>query len=679
MRTYPPEIIFQDFPGELEQRAAAEREAGFPEIKVLFHSIMLEAPAWAELYKEVTGKPDTAYPNGAETQNVAWVQYRLNQLGYLCGPLTGKLNEQTRKAIRRYTYAHPDLEESGDPAGADFLNRIQRNDANNSSRDDLIHTRDALTDPRLSSPIIIDHDYYFANGPESPPQGESGRFNGLSWLEEQKLDRFEVPLTVKFLLLSKTDADGSGRGKWVPEAVGPARLEWHVTDPPENLGEIPNGSNAHKYIEKVRRLLAAQPDDAHEAQDNCPWHKGGQRMAQNPDVNYFHPPDNFPPFRGIVSGGKVYSFAHEDGEKAPGFVGRSLAFFRGSYIGGDNYVIKAALSFEGFPNASGLRADHLARAAKLARQTGKLTIWRRFHVERVIDWGDFPYEIDWPSVALMYRAAYILLVPPPAKQKPQPIAEVIRSAGAALAKMQEYAPERYKPVLKKYAGRLRFDPKAFCPLPFECIQKEHPKFPLVSALLEVKKDFITGDAYRLLMKFFGEYLPGLMRNRRPGLVVVCFYTFPRHADELTIEETPSPTKPFNLDPVPDCTSIGTDHGIACIDAQHHFAYTDRFLVAHEMGHCMYLTHALEAIGSHNHDGSDTTCAMFYPRQVGADVPWKMKDGGTQWGVRGYASTPAFCGKCLLKLRGWKSDEKDEAGGGQPPAPPGEPHLPRKSE
>jgi hypothetical protein len=92
-------------------------------------------------------------------------------------------------------------------------------------------------------------------------------------------------------------------------------------------------------------------------------------------------------------------------------------------------------------------------------------------------------------------------------------------------------------------------------------------------------------------------------------------------------------------------SIGVSGGVAMIEHQHSKQFTGSFLLAHEMGHNFYLTHAADTKA--DHDGKDANCTMFYPSQTTL--------GKARWG-RGTGAgvpVPLFCGKCLLKLRGWK--------------------------
>jgi len=82
-------------------------------------------------------------------------------------------------------------------------------------------------------------------------------------------------------------------------------------------------------------------------------------------------------------------------------------------------------------------------------------------------------------------------------------------------------------------------------------------------------------------------------------------------------------------------SMGQDRGVVVLDAIHYHDYSAVFLVAHEVGHDLYLTHPFEV----GEDHSQSECLMNYPKNMGGK------------GGKGKA-LPDFCEKCQKKLRGW---------------------------
>jgi len=102
------------------------------------------------------------------------------------------------------------------------------------------------------------------------------------------------------------------------------------------------------------------------------------------------------------------------------------------------------------------------------------------------------------------------------------------------------------------------------------------------------------------------------------------------------------------------------------------------LVAHELAHCMFLQHWLNAPASDSrfHDVNDDNCMMSYPlndTQATFDrEKWKIEAMGTKSPETHYCwqdFTPHFCGKCNLALRGWKVSRPAPVDSRVPVVPP----------
>jgi hypothetical protein len=114
--------------------------------------------------------------------------------------------------------------------------------------------------------------------------------------------------------------------------------------------------------------------------------------------------------------------------------------------------------------------------------------------------------------------------------------------------------------------------------------------------------------------------------------------------------------PEQVDPALHC--IGLTQGVVVLANSMYPEYSDQFLVSHEMGHSRFLHH--HETGQHkqpdpnhvnddsdnpdDHDLRDHNCTMCYP----FGVPSRP---GLTWQPAGIEKS-AFCGKCILKLRGW---------------------------
>ena len=79
------------------------------ETHVIFRELKIERMSWADAFFAVTRLPAATFPaGGSRAQKVAWLQYKLNELGYHAGPVaaTGDIHMLYR-ALFRYTQEHP--------------------------------------------------------------------------------------------------------------------------------------------------------------------------------------------------------------------------------------------------------------------------------------------------------------------------------------------------------------------------------------------------------------------------------------------------------------------------------------------------------------------------------------------------------------------------------------------
>lgn len=102
--------------------------------------------------------------------------------------------------------------------------------------------------------------------------------------------------------------------------------------------------------------------------------------------------------------------------------------------------------------------------------------------------------------------------------------------------------------------------------------------------------------------------------------------------------------------------LGLPNGIAAVGRWRRAQWKDRFFFSHEIAHCCYLMHswtgAVAAGGIEkpgHHDKHDLNCIMCYP----FTRVWRgVRNINVARGA-GANHVMHFCGKCLLKLRGWK--------------------------
>lgn len=664
-------------------------------VSVLYHSLRLEPLTWREVYEAQTGQINDDYPGTKDQQlYMSWLQYRLNRLGYLAGPLTGKRNDQTRRAIRRLSYAFPGKTETDDESTQGIGVALMSDDR---ARKDLLETPEALCDPTKSSKILLDHDYFVVqpNAVEDAPtgRGEANKPDGHVDMESQKLDRFEVPLRVTAYLVSKNDRTGRGKGVLAPEVVGEVKCEWHVYDPPEDLSVIgkpfstvpkASRSRARQYLLASQQKSAqGDPADPLEAYDNCPAALGGIRPEDPADMtSYFRRRGLEGIYDDEVSGKKFLTrFSQRDGNlRLQDLQGTTGVLFRGSYIAGDNWIIQARLSFAGLPGEDKLKELHRALSGlkdcfdtygaddPLAPMTGKLTLWRRHHVCAAIDWwsNTSPPDIDWDVIVAAFRAAHIVLVPP------QGASQQMAALADNTAK-QRYVAEmtRIIKAIKPTSGFFRGKPSREAAMQWRDDAIIPMRFPTRNQRDDETFEAFTIDeqAQNTVAHFAGGTY-GLYRvpadfaralvGQRAGQVILRFDHLMsadlraalKAADQKGFDEDTLPFKVLvnhKKDPRGDGgPSIGVSGGVAMIEHQHARQFTAGYLVAHEMGHNYYLTHAADV--NADHDKADRNCTMFYPSQT----PLGKKSWGRKTGPG--VPVPLFCGKCLLKLRGWKVRE-----------------------
>jgi len=450
-----------------------ENQKGSARVRVLYREIKLEPGEWEEVYKAVSGQNDKTFPTAA-TDDIKklWLQYKLNELGYVAGPLKSPPDDNSLlRSLFRYSQAYPDAtlmpkvydyqtraagaagtcgwgwkaaweakygtladlcQGPTKQPGIDLIDKLKAGDF---PRNDVFKDSKNLTEKRLLSRIILDHDIFYLNAENTDPDGHTD-------YDKEFLNPFCWPMKVKILLLSKTDADAQKPGKDAPKAVGPARCEWFLFDPPENLAIVPKPvqgdvpaklkSKSRNYLDQLQQKRAGRYGDKANAWDNCPDDLGGLRPAKPETVsgNFFAIPN-----AGSTTspdGSRFLSIANTDLANPQHQLGRSCVFFQGSYIAGDNYVVQVRLSWEGIPDGDALKAEHqklsgLARSFgpgpvkplgmdekdPMAEQTLRMTIWRRHHVLREVTWADnlFP-AANWEPIVHNFEAAHILLVPP---------------------------------------------------------------------------------------------------------------------------------------------------------------------------------------------------------------------------------------------------------------------------
>ncbi len=696
----------------VEDAAAAPRtevmESRAREFSVLYHSITIERGTYIE---DNANPPQQILPTpgvggGANwTNHLKWVQYRLNELGYFAGPVDGTHNDQTKRAIKRYTHTMPVVAETDDAADAGFVAAL----ALGSHSRTIFQHPNVITDPSVNSRIYIDHNYYYyQEGGDLRGLRNFGRIDGHALLEAQKLDRFEFPLEAKLTLVSRTDEQGTRAGVDSPEALGPVEVEWTVLDPPEDLSILPQNiqptspSVASNYIDLVHSTIAGNYGNAQDSQDNCPEEAGGFRgsnyryfgdgaillpftCVQNPGapVPPVKPADvpltaadpvppvmgsgviPYPVFNPIAPPVQVryFSTVHQDTGGHPHKVGRTGVLFTGSYIAGDNYAIKAHISFEHHARKNDLEKLHTDFKGDtfdkiLDTKTGKMTIWRRREIAAIVDWTSQVTPPDWTSIKSVFAVAHTEIVQAPQLLTPNDIFPLPIDKQGYIARVVQI-----NPPLAPQQAAMTFKPTQMYPLdvpPQPAGTDDNTYRTLVEGHMDAmaesnpSKEILVWVATQIRNHIKQNYPNGLVLFRFEFCSPVEIRSAARRIKGLTYKRPQVVEANYMKEKV---KGLGVPYGVAAVGRKGRDDWKDSFFYSHEISHCYYLTHSFSLTGGMevrvDHDLGDLNCIMGYPSALKSVRPNLDMSHNSDY-------TMHFCGKCILKLRGWKIADSTQA-------------------
>jgi len=579
----------------------------------------------------------------------------------------GIKGSQTRRAIRRYTYGMPGdygtppAKEIDDETDATFQSQLESGEGKRE-----IFQGGKLPGKGEKARVYIDHDYFYHSpAPPVPPAPELTMDQLLAdWYDEQghakkdadKLDRFEIPLECRVYLVGKADSDGTKAGIDAPGGIGEVDVEWTVRDPVEDTSFLPVPtadipSRGKQYVEDslvATGQVAGNPTDS---QDDCPEsnNRGQRKTGAGTNPNYFRIGDELPPFHSESVGAKVYCKVHQDTAASPHKIGRSGVLFRGSYIAGDNYAIEARISFERLGNKSALTQSHEGFIGKpleeiLFDETGEMTIWRRHHVSALIDWPDPNVNIDWGAIAVAYWIAHCELNTAHQSYNIGDIFSTDADKNDYLDKI-----DRYYPDPPYHRPDMSFDSNGLYPLdvPGQGLTEDPNDYR--DKIDNLGQTFTSGIAFWRFVMDLAQTIASRISQNRPAGCIFLRASWIRAVTVRDLLPVIGIINPFSSTTYqPGYTCVGIADGVSVMDNGMP-GEQDGFLYAHESGHCRYLSHhEIDGSGASevadDHDVSDHNCTMCYPNGI-ASRP------GLTWNV-GDATQSRFCGKCILKLRGW---------------------------
>lgn len=615
------------------------------EFKVLYHSVTLAfAPH----------TPDGKAPPLTEKEKYA--QYRLNELGYDAGPVDGNVTTTVAKnAIKRFQRANYKkgtqtlLAENGN-LDADTFDALQVATA----RVRFEAGKDPL---KADCKLYVDDNYFNDRGVDFVTGGNP-EFNSMDRKRhvEDKLERPYVPLEIAIKLVGK-----AGGAVDAPEAVGPVTVAWEADDGPEDASVIAatNGT-ARTFVANAIKNGFTGAAPINQTGDNAPkTYEGFRESAAADNVKSWFPNDaasTLVPWkvRGYdteTRGGKTFhralvnAWAHLTDH--PDRRGRAGVYFRHTFKGGDDAKVRAAITFEGLPNKDKLVEFHKPYANDLFKETGRWTIWRRAKMNAycqqaapsrasgsptwgtIRDWwhdafiemennGNPASNLNYGTVVTeaVYKAAIMAM---PASHRP--------ASATSAANITYRASSVYGgPALAQNPGEA---PQAYLARVMTAMEAwvEHP----INAVLGV--------------------IHGEVRKTEPeGLIVYDFRIHDPVTAQVWDPTLNSGAGGFTASPNPAHQNrLSAMSGYVRLDGAVTMCVDNPFnvncYVLHECGHARFLYHHKTGGGGAanasdnptHHDPAQERCAMSYG--IGADTP-------DQWQY-------PFCGKCILRLRGWK--------------------------
>ncbi|MEK7406565.1 MAG: carboxypeptidase-like regulatory domain-containing protein [Acidobacteriota bacterium] len=586
--------------------------------KVLYHSIELKHGPWT---------PDEKEPE--EGDEKAWVQYKLNELGYHAGPVGKDTADYLKKAVIRYKANHVKFRKKYAPAYSATITPELKAALKAKENDRKLGRPAAIEDSSKKSNICVEELTYEKLSATTDEFGDTRPPH-----EKKRVNRPLIP--VEALIYIKTKSDSK---VLEPEAVGPARINWRCLDPDEDLSRqyeptAAEPSQTKKYVEKALKQKNGRTGTNG---DNCPKAFGGIRTE--PATNY-RPPfflgDVYVPYTAQDDKGNktVFTIACLDKDKFPKRFGRAGILLRPSYIAGDDYQYTVELGFEGLPNKAELEKLHGITAdekTKIKARTGVLTIRRFNRVAMSIDWPARSGSYEWDKIATDFEKCFLDVDVKSIQVKK--LSDVLTA-------------DEYKQIVAKYTKH-----------------KSKGKITLFDdAMVGVDippQGSRNADQYKKFLKKFchtqyndriqtplGDKLSEIVRKTdATGFVVLNFLLH----KPIDIKTDPKKGKhdvtAANLGYITWGGSIGLADSIILLDQKD----PDKvyYVVAHEMGHNLYLLHWENTGESNfaNHDRNDHNCTMSY-----SDFSFKKAKHFKHHEPGVYA--PHFCGKCNLAVRGW---------------------------
>ena len=602
------------------------------EVAVLYHSLQLKAGPWmppddvpdfnADVKPLLTNPVDAGkvVDLSGKAKAIKWLQLKLNEQGYFAGKIDGDLSSaDLKKAVRRYNCANLSKGKAGfeaefkdgaykvkksllDEAGASF-NKVTEGllDALNSET----HKRDVLdlsvftnaggTPAKVRAELDVEAHRFYVTGDEHSPTNSATNSAIKNNLEGDRLSRPWFPVRAKVLIQGR-----GGGAKDAPGAVGPVGVKWTWADEKPDMSHLLTDPNTKtkKYIENA--LKALKPGSSY-PYDNVQAAAGG--LLAGDDTDRHEPFTDLPEFPKDVDGDEyLFSRAYDDASKNVDLLGTACVAFRPSTIGGDNYKITAAVVIEDDStfkwadknNKGAFEAAHQGVSAALSKSSGKIEVWRTVKVSAYVKWfpgNDKIPSTEWDKVKKEYKAAFVKMEVP--------------SSATALTTALKGA---IKGKLKDNDGNTMLTGSSASAISGDVMA---PRIPLPDAApakhyAEKKKLY---DIVRVLQGKYFKALAELLNAEYPG--GVCLVNWCGHKKFNNGSRPKYDTAQWR-DYIAAGDSFGGPNGVAFVDHGALSQYAPYHLVAHEIGHTMFLEHWKNTAPIEDaHDKKDDNCIMSY--------------------------------------------------------------------
>jgi hypothetical protein len=584
-------------------------EAAF-EFQVLYHSIEVGMGPWT---------PDDLVPTA--DQQDAWVQYRLNELGYYGGPVDKDCDDYLKKAVVRYKANHPDLYQ------ADFADYDASIDqalkdalaAGGAAR--AIVDKKAVGDQQAKNVAVPVEAVYFATDDEAPER-DVEKFE----LHAERVNRPLIPLEAQVFLEGK-----DGKKREAGGAAGPLRINWSMTDSYSKtlagLWESTAGSpsKTKKYIRHVLSL--------HDEGDgnNCYADYGGLRDDGEDDwQSAFLVGDAYLPYDVEKDDDKkvVHCTAHDMPKKHQSRLGKAGVYFRPSFIAGDSYFVEAAVDFIGLENEEELVENH--KPKELIAHSCEFVVQRQAKVAVIVEWpgrealGLEP--INWKALGDEFLKSGIDLDCRSIKRVQ--ISDVITE-------------DDYKDLVSSLTDHTEKDE-----ISLSAEQMYGVALPeqgsADGAEYQANLDALVCDYWAKIQTELAKKIRGTLRPKYGNGFIIVDYLPSKPIDIKINPESDASPNNIIADHVCVAASAALSDGVIMLQAKPAMRSAHEAL-AHEIGHALWLKHFRHAEKENfiEHDVNDHNCIMNHMHKS-CEHPHHALG----------KSKGHFCGKCNLNLRGW---------------------------